>query len=381
MVVARESMLMIEATMEMGTSFLENMIVMETSLIKNIMELVTSLLILNLMDVLLMMLMGKISNEDPYDIMNEKSIEKEECNDLSENSRYFYCISTLCEKLEKDECSKEKEFEIEKSESTKENECFIEKQESIEKSKKKKKYKLTLFLLVQNFLTQNLENEESLLRLFPTDYNINKTINFFDPTFDLCFGPFLRGAKWNFFALIFYRNSLEHPCTWTSKLRRNHTMKSEDQGEIFGKELFQCHENSSLSPFLNPSLLFNEVSYEELKLFLASYISHVSIIGDVYVISFGGGLFLVMPCTSKCLSSYASLEDSLMDSGVKFNPSCYCFGMLNDASLVDPNDVGFELRYTLFDVLHDKSIGNYVEQCDYVFPWCFYEECQWFYSS
>ncbi|KAI5676051.1 hypothetical protein M9H77_07001 [Catharanthus roseus] len=41
-----ESMLMMEATMDMETSFLEDMIVMETSLLKEIMELVTSLLML-----------------------------------------------------------------------------------------------------------------------------------------------------------------------------------------------------------------------------------------------------------------------------------------------------------------------------------------------
>ncbi|KAI5663048.1 hypothetical protein M9H77_22371 [Catharanthus roseus] len=79
----------------------------------------------------------EISNEDSYDIINEKSIEKEECNEfketerveekesLSENSHYFYSISTLCEKLEKDESSKEKEYELEKSESTKENSALL----------------------------------------------------------------------------------------------------------------------------------------------------------------------------------------------------------------------------------------------------------------
>ncbi|KAI5663853.1 hypothetical protein M9H77_23176 [Catharanthus roseus] len=42
------------------------------------------------------------------------------------------------ENLEKDEVSKEKEYELEKSESTKENEYFIEKQESIENEQKEK---------------------------------------------------------------------------------------------------------------------------------------------------------------------------------------------------------------------------------------------------
>ncbi|KAI5668174.1 hypothetical protein M9H77_18027 [Catharanthus roseus] len=62
-----------------------------------------------------------------------------------------------------------------------------------------------------------------------------------------------------------------------------------------------------------------------------------------------------------------SLEDLLMHSSAKFDPSSYGFGTLNDASLVDPNDVGFE-PCTLFDVLHDKSTRKYIEQCDYVLP-------------
>ncbi|KAI5672352.1 hypothetical protein M9H77_12716 [Catharanthus roseus] len=151
--------------------------------------------------------------------MDEKSIEKEDCNEfkekermlekesLSENSCYFYSISTLCEKLEKDECSKEIEHKLEKSESTKDNEYFIEKQESIEKEQKKKKKiyvctNKTHFILVRyssclhNFFTQNLENEESL------DYNINKTISFFEPISDKCFDHFLKGTKLNSFALI-----------------------------------------------------------------------------------------------------------------------------------------------------------------------------------
>ncbi|KAI5676279.1 hypothetical protein M9H77_07229 [Catharanthus roseus] len=318
MVVAMESMLMLEATMDMGNSFLEDMMVMQISLLKNIMELVTSLLRLNLMSILL----TKISNEDSYDTMNGKRIEKEECNEfkekekvdekesLSENSCYSYYISTLCEKLEKDECTKEKAHELEKRESTKENECFIEKQEIIEKEQKEREV-VALDKSKVKFLTQNMENERSL------NYKIYKTISLFTPTSYI---------------------SLEHPYTWTSKIGRNHTMKSEVQGDIVGKELFQFHENSSMSPFLNPSLLIHEVSYEELKLLLASYVSHMSIIEDVCSISIGGHLFLVVPYVSIC--SHTSFAKSLMHSGVKFDPSC----MLNDASLVDPNIVSFKLE-------------------------------------
>ncbi|KAI5681772.1 hypothetical protein M9H77_03000 [Catharanthus roseus] len=81
--------------------------------------------------------------------------------------------------------------------------------------------------------------------------------------------------------------SLKHTCTSISMLGRNHTMEFEGQGEIVGKELSLCHEDS-FSPFLKPSLLSHEVSYVELRLFLASYISHLSIVGDAC--SFGGGL-------------------------------------------------------------------------------------------
>ncbi|KAI5682060.1 hypothetical protein M9H77_03288 [Catharanthus roseus] len=92
-----------------------------------------------------------------------------------------------------------------------------------------------------------------------------------------------------------------------------------------------------------------------------SYLSHVSTYEDLCTVSFGGGLFLVVPYVSKCLSSHVSVEDPLMSSGVTFYSSCYDFGMLDNASFVDPNIVGFELECALFDVLHDKSIGKYVD--------------------
>ncbi|KAI5663692.1 hypothetical protein M9H77_23015 [Catharanthus roseus] len=47
-------------------------------------------------------------------------------------------LKNIKELLEKDECSKEKVNELEKSEITKENVCFIEKQESMEKEQKEK---------------------------------------------------------------------------------------------------------------------------------------------------------------------------------------------------------------------------------------------------
>ncbi|KAI5667330.1 hypothetical protein M9H77_17183 [Catharanthus roseus] len=71
---------------------------------------------------------------------------------------------------------------------------------------------------------------------------------------------------------------------------------------------------------------------------------------------------------SKYLSTHTSLEDPLMSSGVKFDPSCYGFGMLGDTSLVGPDIVGFELDYASFDILHDECLGKFIEDVDYAFP-------------
>ncbi|KAI5666887.1 hypothetical protein M9H77_16740 [Catharanthus roseus] len=156
-----------------------------------------------------------------------------------------------------------------------------------------------------------MENKRSL------DYNNYKKISFFTAISYLFFDHFL---KTKLHSLILDRISLE---------------------------LILFNKNSSIISFLKPSLLSHEVSYVDLKLFLESYISHVSIIGDVCTIYFGSGLFLVVPCTSECLPSHASFEDSLLNNGAKFDPSCNDFGLLNDASFVDPNIVSFELQCSL----------------------------------
>ncbi|KAI5653367.1 hypothetical protein M9H77_30554 [Catharanthus roseus] len=196
--------------------------------------------------------------------MNENSIEKEDCNEFKEEERLeekerlversciFDSTSILSKESEHFECSMEKEYEFEKSESI--NEFFIEKQESIKKEKKEKEvvaldkikvvsvftYQTNSILVsdsscVQKVLLQNMENEGSL------DYKIYKTISFFTPTSYLCFDHFLKETKLNSFALIFYRISLEHPCTWTSMLGRNHTMEFEEKEEMVGKEPSLCH--------------------------------------------------------------------------------------------------------------------------------------------
>ncbi|KAI5676018.1 hypothetical protein M9H77_06968 [Catharanthus roseus] len=103
----------------------------------------------------------------------------------------------------------------------------------------------------------------------------------------------------------------------------------------------------------------------KLELFLQSYLSQVSIYGDLCAISFGGGLFLVVPYVSKCLSSHAFLEDSLLHSGSILGLSCHDFGVLNNAS-IESIVIGFGLDGALFDIQHDKCLGKFVENVGYV---------------
>ncbi|KAI5681780.1 hypothetical protein M9H77_03008 [Catharanthus roseus] len=139
----------------------------------------------------------------------------------------------------------------------------------------------------------------------------------------------------------------------------------EYQGRSMKKELGNFLKDLLISPFLNHFLISYEVSLVELQLFLESYLSHVSIYGDLCVISFGGGLFLVVSYASTCLSSYAFLEESLLHSGSMFDLSCYDFKVIDNAS-IESTIVGFGLDGTLFDILHDKCLGKFIENVDYV---------------
>ncbi|KAI5664061.1 hypothetical protein M9H77_23384 [Catharanthus roseus] len=78
----------------------------------------------------------------------------------------------------------------------------------------------------------------------------------------------------------------------------------------------------------------------------SSYISHVSITGDTCSISFGGGLFLVIPYVSKCLSYHASLEAPLLNSGSILDPSCHDYRLMTNAS-IDSIVVGLRLEWKL----------------------------------
>ncbi|KAI5649941.1 hypothetical protein M9H77_35946 [Catharanthus roseus] len=123
--------------------------------------------------------------------------------------------------------------------------------------------------------------------------------------------------------------------------------------------------NSYLSLSLNLSFMCYEVSFVKLKLFLEPYHSHVSIIGDLCAILFGGTLFLVLSYASKCISSYVFLEDSLLHSSSMFDLSCHDFGVMNNAS-IESIVVGFGLDGALYDILHDKYLGKFVENVGYV---------------
>ncbi|KAI5667572.1 hypothetical protein M9H77_17425 [Catharanthus roseus] len=204
------------------------------------------------------------------------------------------------------ECSKEKESEFDKSERVKENECFIEKQESEKEDQREKE-------------------------------------------------------------IVVFEKSEVDGCHFNITTYASCVLGVEDRGRSMEKELGTILEDLPISLSLNPSLMFYEVSFVKLKLFLESYLSHVSIIGDFCAISFGGGLFLVVPYVSKCLFSHNSIQDSLMHSGTKFDPSCYGFGILDDTPLVDHNIIGFELDCALFNILYDECLGKFIDDVDYAF--------------
>ncbi|KAI5682273.1 hypothetical protein M9H77_03501 [Catharanthus roseus] len=80
-----------------------------------------------------------------------------------------------------------------------------------------------------------MENNRNL------DHHIYKKISFFTPY--LCLDYFLMETKFNSFALIFYRISLEHSCTWTSMLGTYFEMSKVNplafEKSILRKEVFE----------------------------------------------------------------------------------------------------------------------------------------------
>ncbi|KAI5682515.1 hypothetical protein M9H77_03743 [Catharanthus roseus] len=157
---------------------------------------------------------------------------------------------------------------------------------------------------------------------------------------------------------FYNRISLEHQCLepWSLKNKERSLEKS---------YRYVVHGNSSKSPFLNPSLLAHEVSYVELKFFLASYICNVSIIEDAYAISSSGGLVLVVPSISKYVSSHDPFKSQLVISEDIYVPSCLVCELAHDVFLLDFKVVGLGLDCASFDILHDNCLGKFVQNVGY----------------
>lgn len=199
---------------------------------------------------------------------------------LVEEVCFYNFISILFEESEKDECLKEKEYDLDKSEETKEIESLSKRYESLKEEGKEKEqvgfetneelnfftnqsnsFLVSNFLCVQPFWIQNMENEGSL------DYNIYKTISFYPPIPYLCFDHLLKETKLCSFALVCDRIPLQHLFSLISMLGKNQTMGCEDQGGGMGKEFSVNYEDITISLSLNPFLLCHEISFKELKLF------------------------------------------------------------------------------------------------------------------
>ncbi|KAI5667643.1 hypothetical protein M9H77_17496 [Catharanthus roseus] len=120
------------------------------------------------------------------------------------------------------------------------------------------------------------------------------------------------------------------------------------------KELGTIHEDLPISLFLKPSLMWHEVSFVELKLFLESYLSYVTIVGNACAISFGGGLLLLVSSTSKCVSSYNSLKNQFVINDISGKPSCFECELVHDDSFFDAKVGGLlEFNSDSFDIFHE----------------------------
>ncbi|KAI5681815.1 hypothetical protein M9H77_03043 [Catharanthus roseus] len=109
----------------------------------------------------------------------------------------------------------------------------------------------------------------------------------------------------------------------------------QDKGRNIEKELGNFLKDLPISLSLNPSFMCYTVSLVEIELFLESYLSHVRIIGNVCVITFGGGLFLVVSSTSKYVSSCDPLKNQLVNNDVSGEPSCFDYEFVHDDSFFD----------------------------------------------
>ncbi|KAI5650435.1 hypothetical protein M9H77_36440 [Catharanthus roseus] len=139
----------------------------------------------------------------------------------------------------------------------------------------------------------------------------------------------------------------------------------EDKGRSMEKELGTIPEELPISLSLNLSLMWHEVSFVELELFLESYLSHVSIMGVICIISFGGGLFLVVSSTSKSVSYCEPLKNNLVKNNVSDEPSCFDYELVHGDPLFDDKVVGFlEFNWASFVIFHESFKEKYVKNCD-----------------
>ncbi|KAI5672271.1 hypothetical protein M9H77_12635 [Catharanthus roseus] len=107
-------------------------------------------------------------------------------------------------------------------------------------------------------------------------------------------------------------------------------------------------------------------SYDDYgEVVLKSYLSHVSIYGDLCAISFGVVSFLFSLMLLHACLLLLVLEDSLLYSGSMSDPCCHDFGVMNNTS-IESIVVGVGLDGALFDILHDKCLGKFIENVGYV---------------
>ncbi|KAI5664412.1 hypothetical protein M9H77_23735 [Catharanthus roseus] len=156
----------------------------------------------------------------------------------------------------------------------------------------------------------------------------------------------------------------------------------EDQGKSFEKDLSIIPGDITIIFSLNIFSLCHEVSLGELGMLLVSYTSHVSIFGEFCAISLDENLFPLVPCMLKCLTPCVSLENQLVpnvfrclsshDSFVnlllpreaKLHFLCFEHKNLHGDSFMEPKVVEIWLFCAIFDVLHARIEGKFVENND-----------------
>ncbi|KAI5682759.1 hypothetical protein M9H77_03987 [Catharanthus roseus] len=165
------------------------------------------------------------------------------------------------------------------------------------------------------------------------------------------------------------------------------------KGEGMGKELSIGFENTSLSLYLNPFLLYHEFSFKELKLFLAFYAFFVTLVRNVMVSTFTCDLTFDIDHMLKCSSPCAYFVKQLLVNIARIKPSYHDLELLHDNLFFDllvadfssfcasmwsrihiffgsSVESGYDERvswfpWSLYSDFHAKFKGELVENCDY----------------